>query len=195
MRGSTRTSTNTNFGQGRGKSLAALNKQHDRLVEQGKPPKVKAVPMHLRQHHKPILEQREEEKSAAGHIGFNNMRGPGKQIGLSNLKDEGKWRCATCKQANDKELEACMRCKDPKKVLIEKKVLPGGGRSNSGPSFQQPPMRFTKCKKEAKPKPAVQYGKISKPSTGAAAAIHQSPAAKKGFVPQKTGQMMTFADL
>ena len=45
-----------NFGEGRGKSLAALTKQHDRLVSQGRPPKVQAAPMKMRQHHKPILE-------------------------------------------------------------------------------------------------------------------------------------------
>lgn len=48
------------------------------------------------------------------------MRGPGKKIGVANLKAEAKWRCATCKQANENTLDACMRCRDPKKVLIEK---------------------------------------------------------------------------
>ena len=75
----------------------------------------------MRLHHKPILDQREEEKSAAGQIGFRNMQKPGKKIGMADLNSENKWRCATCKQANDQDLEACIRCKDPKKVLIEKK--------------------------------------------------------------------------
>ena len=120
------------FGEGRGKSIGALSRVHDRLVQQGRPPKVQAAPMGMRQHHKPILEQREEEKDAAGQIGFKNMRGPGRQLGVANLKSEGKWRCATCKQANEAEAEACVRCKDPKKVLIEKK-LPE--RSQSGPTL------------------------------------------------------------
>jgi len=108
------------------------------------------VPIGVRQHHKPILEQREEEKAAAGQIGFQNMRGPGKRIGVAELKKEGKWRCATCKMANEAGAEECVRCHDPKKVLIEKAV---GPRSNSGPTMKQGPMRFTKCKKEIKPKP------------------------------------------
>ena len=54
------------FGEGRGKSIGALTRVHDRLVQQGKPPKVQAAPMAVRQNHKPILQQREEEKDAAG---------------------------------------------------------------------------------------------------------------------------------
>ena len=50
------------------------------------------------------------------------MRKPGKQIGLANLRAEGKWRCSTCKQANEAEMDACGRCKDPKTVMVEKKV-------------------------------------------------------------------------
>ena len=78
------------------------------------------------------------------------MRGPGRQLGVANLKSEGKWRCATCKQANEAEAESCVRCKDPKKVLIEKKVPE---RSQSGP-LNQAPMRFTTCKKYD-PKPQI----------------------------------------
>ena len=88
----------------------------------GQKPKVKAVPVAVRQHHNPILAAREEEKDAAGQIGFENMRRPGKQIGLANLKAEGKWRCATCKQANEAHMEACGRCRDPKKVMVEKRL-------------------------------------------------------------------------
>ena len=176
-----------NFGEGRGKSLAALTKQHDRLVEAGKAPKVQAVPMKMRQHHKPILDQREEEKDAAGYIGFNNMRGPGRQIGLTNLKAENKWRCATCKQANDAELDTCMRCRDPKKVLVEKSAA-AAGRSNSGPNFKQPPMRFTMCKKEPKNKPQITKGRPSQTNI-------PKPSQQKAFVPQKPGEMMTFQDL
>ena len=49
------------------------------------------------------------------------MQKPGKKIGMADLNSENKWRCATCKQANDQDLEACARCKDPKKELVEKK--------------------------------------------------------------------------
>ena len=56
-----------------------------------------AAPVKMRQHHIPLADQREEQKAAAGQIGFSNMRGPGKKIGVANLKAEEKWRCATCK--------------------------------------------------------------------------------------------------
>ena len=79
------------------------------------------------------------------------MRGPGKKIGVANLKAEEKWRCATCKMANDNSLDACGRCHDPKRILIEKKLATGGVRSNSGPvvnssAVKHPPMRFTNKK-------------------------------------------------
>ena len=100
----------------------------------------------------PILDQREEEKAAAGQIGFQNMRQAGKKIGNVNYKEEGKWRCATCKMANDNEMETCVRCKDPRRHLIEKKPTGGMQRSNSDGTVKHPPMRFTLCKKEPKNK-------------------------------------------
>ena len=172
------------FGQGRGKSLGALSAQHDRMVKMGKAPKVTAVPIAVRQHHKPILDQREEEKNAAGQIGFQNMRGPGKKIGLANLKSEEKWRCATCKQANDNSLDACIRCKDPKKVLVEK--MPAAKRNTTVPS-KAAPMKFTNQGiKTKEPAPTK-----ARPTQAQAAAASK----QKAFVPQPPGQMMTFKDL
>ena len=83
------------------------------------------------------------------------MRGAGKKIGSVNYKEEEKWRCATCKMANDNELQACVRCKEPRRHLIEKKqpAAKGGmNRSNSDGAVKHPPMRFTLCKKEPKNK-------------------------------------------
>jgi len=70
-------------------------------------------------------------------------------------------------------------------VLVEKAV-----RSTSGPTLIQGPMRFTKCKKEIKPKPGIEKGR---PKPSAAAAMQVYAQAKP--VLQKPGQMMTFADL
>ena len=50
-------------------------------------------------------------------------QGNGKSLAaLQNLRSENKWRCATCKQANEQTAKACVRCRDPKKVLIERPV-------------------------------------------------------------------------
>ena len=114
------------------------------------------------------------------------MRGPGKQLGsISNLKSEAKWRCATCKQANDNDLDSCARCKDPKRILIEKKAP----RASSGPSMNQGPMRFTKCKKDpSKNKAAVAgaYAKglsLSKPQAAAASNAVPTLPNRARFVP------------
>ena len=88
------------------------------------------------------------------------MRSPGKKIGLVNYKEEGKWRCATCKMANDNSLEACGRCRDPRINLMEKKpvggkILTGGAakRNNSEAALAKPPpMKFSLCKKMPKNK-------------------------------------------
>ena len=114
--------SNQKFGEGRGKSIAALSREHNRLVSMGRRPQVEAAPIAVRLHHNPILAQREEEKDLAGRIGFKNMRGPGKTIGLADLRGEGKWRCITCKQANETDMEACKRCGDPKKAMVEKRL-------------------------------------------------------------------------
>ena len=131
------------FGEGKGKTLAALTSQHNRMVQMGKAPQVKAAPIKVHQHHKPILDVREEEKDAAGQIGFKHMRKPGRSIGHADLKSEGKWRCATCKQANEAHMESCGRCRDPKKVLIEKIAPAARSNSQGAAAMNQGPMRFT----------------------------------------------------
>merc|ERR1712228_403748 len=77
------------------------------------------------------------------------MRGPGRTIGVQNLKKEERWRCATCKFTNDNELTECGRCRDPKKVLKEAPVPRG---SSHGAMGAQKPMRFTNANaQQAKP--------------------------------------------
>ena len=78
------------------------------------------------------------------------MRGPGKKIGIVNYKAEEKWRCATCKMANDNSLESCARCKDPRKALNDK--MPAANKRATSEGVKHPPMRFTMCKKEPKNK-------------------------------------------
>ena len=62
-------------------------------------------------------------------------------------------------------MEACGRCRDPKTVMIEKK-LPA--RSSSGVPVNKP-MRFTGCKKEPKMNP------IMKGRPGMSAAVAAAP--------------------
>ena len=91
------------------------------MVAQGNAPKVKAVPIAVRQHHQPILDQREEQKDAAGRIGFKNMRGPGVKIGSD----------------------------DPKK-LNKVPARAASGPAAAASAVKNPPMRFTMCKKQPK---------------------------------------------
>ena len=93
------------------------------MVAAGNAPKVKAVPIAVRQHHQPILDQREEQKDAAGRIGFQNMRSKGVMIGSDDPK------------------------KVPK-VPARASSGPVGGAAAAG--VKNPPMRFTMCKKQPK---------------------------------------------
>ena len=111
------------------------------MVQAGKPPAVKSVPIRAAStKHTPAWQIRQEEEDKKGQIGFNQMRGPGRTIGVQNLKKEEKWRCATCKFTNDNELTECGRCKDPKKVFKEVPVPRG---SSHGAMGAGKPMRFT----------------------------------------------------
>ena len=103
------------FGQGKGKTIAALTKEHDRQIAMGRKPQVKAAPVMASRL------PREETKDGAGAIGFENINQKGKQVGMSNLGAKGQWRCATCKQANEMNAKTCIRCKDPKKVMYEQR--------------------------------------------------------------------------
>ena len=125
------------------------------------------------------------------------MRSPGKKIGLVNYKEEEKWRCATCKMANDNSLEACGRCRDPRVNLMEKRPpagnkLTGGAarRNNSEAALAKPPpMKFTLCKKIPKNK-QVELERVKQQAAAAVVNKH-----KNTFVPQPNGQMMTMKDL
>ena len=123
------------------------------------------------------------------------MRSPGKKIGLVNYKEEGKWRCATCKMANDDSLEACGRCRDPRVHLKDKvpagKLLTGGARRNNSEAAlaKPPPMKFSLCKKMPKNK-QVELERVKQQAAAAVVNKH-----KNTFVPQPNGQMMTMKDL
>ena len=120
------------------------------MVKAGKPPAVKSVPIRAAStKHKPAWQIKQEEENKQGQIGFNQMRGPGRTIGVQNLKKEEKWRCATCKFTNDNELTECGRCRDPKKVFKEAPIPRG---SSHGAMGAQKPMRYTNANaQQAKP--------------------------------------------
>ena len=65
-------------------------------------------------------------------------------MGKSTKANGQKWRCATCKMANEADATACTRCKDEKKVLIEKPAARG---NSHGVQPKLEPMRFSTCKK------------------------------------------------
>lgn len=53
--------------QGKGKTIAELNRVHDRMVKAGKPPAVKSMPIRAASlKHKPAWQQKQEEEDKKG---------------------------------------------------------------------------------------------------------------------------------
>ena len=91
-------------------------------------------------------------------------QGNGKSLAaLQNLHSENKWRCATCKQANEQTAKACIRCRDPKRVLVERPV----SSSNAADRL----FRVNSAKKDAIKKARANSAK----QRGAAAAAAEQP--------------------
>ena len=79
-----------------------------------KPVPIKSVPQVSRAREE--MKRLEAEERKQHQPSFGQMHG--KAIG--GLGDPNKWRCKVCKMANEKQASACVRCKEPKTVLIEK---------------------------------------------------------------------------
>ena len=67
--------------QTNGKTIGQLSKIHDRMVSEGRAPKVQAVPVKVGGLTKPVWQQKEEEEEKKHKIGFHNMQGRGVKIG------------------------------------------------------------------------------------------------------------------
>ncbi len=106
--------------KGKGKTIASLTLEHNRLVKNGKPPQVKAVPVRGTNMGPSIIDQRlQEESKGLRSSSFDKISQQGLKIGGT---DDFKWRCATCKFANEKEKSSCSRCHDLKNALKEPKI-------------------------------------------------------------------------
>ena len=125
---------------------------HDRMVSEGRAPKVYAAPVKVGGLTKPVWQQKEEEEEKKHKIGFSNMQGRGVKIGSDKVptKPVGRgsshgvmpkpepMRFSTCKKPTGAAASSKLEAHRAKMQSNVQKTIPQGQMGVSGTSAAAP---------------------------------------------------------